>query len=110
MNMKQQLSEIRKVLKENNKTILAIFTSIVLADIFMIPGSSDIRTYGLLAAYAIDSSVVKRKSKTTFFGSLVLLTVMYASYLLTGPSPQTEKAAVWLFLFLLIGVIQLWRE
>lgn len=110
MDLKKDITRAKRFLKENNVTVLSILVSLVLADIFMIPGSSDVRTYGLLLAYVVDSAVVKRTSKVTFLGCLALLMLMYVAYLFTGTSVQTEKAAVWLFLLLVVGVVQLWKE
>jgi|GEM_PF-3278342 len=110
MNIRPYVSRVRTLLKENNNVVITVLSCMVLADIFMIPGTSDLRTYGTLTAYAVDTWAVKRKSRTTFIGCLVLLLVMYVLYLATGTSEQTEKTAVWLFFSLLVGVIQLWRE
>lgn len=102
--------QARKFLKANNNVVISLLSFMVLADIFMIPRMSDVRTYGILFLYAIDTWVIERKSKTTFIVCLALLLLMYVLYLFTGTSEQTEKAAVWLFFLMLIGVVQIWNE
>lgn len=96
--------------------ILLIF-ALILGDVFFFPVSSDIRIFGILCLYAILIKLLKFKSKTTFGISLVLLFISYFFYVLSDPSvfakpvvPVAERFAVWLYLFLVIGVIQKWRE
>ena len=110
MIIQRYTSQARKFLLANNNVIMSVLAFMILVDIFMMPGASDVRTYGTLFLYAIDTWTIGRKSKTTFIGCLALLFLMYVLYLLTGTSEQTEKAAVWLFHWFLIGVVQIWNE
>ena len=110
MITQRYVPQARKYLIANNNVVISLLSFMVLVDIFMIPRMSDVRTYGTLFLYAIDTWVIERKSKTTFIGCLALLLLMYVLYLFTGTSEQTEKVAVWLFLLLLIGVVQIWNE
>lgn len=97
-------------LRENKKTVLTLFVVAIFADIFFLNKSSDLIIFSILVLYLFFIKIFELKSKLTFLLSLVLLTVMFFDYLLTGTSVSTEKAAVWLILFLIIGVIQQWRE
>lgn len=95
----------------NNKIIvLTLIFLAIIADILLIEGSLDIRIFGILGIYLISIFFYKLKSRLTFLFSLVLLGVIFISFILTKTSASTEKAAVWLFLFLLIGTVQQWRE
>lgn len=86
-------------------------------DVFFFSVSSDIRIIGILAAYIYYYWRFKLKSRVTFLFSLVLFGLTYIQYILTDPAlyhvptvPSAERFAVWLYLFLGIGVIQKWKE
>lgn len=104
---------IKKViifLKKNKPVVLTLIFLAIIADIIFISGSSDLRIFGILGLYVAAISFYKLKSRLTFLLSLVLLGVMFVEFLFTRTSESTEKAAVWLVLFLFIGIIQQWRE
>ena len=105
---------IKSKLKIHSKSIkVIILTLVVLSvfiDIFFLKISSDIITFGLLSIYIILSNYYHFKSKFTFIYCIVLLFTMYIGFIISGPSPVTEKNAVWLFLFLLTGIVQKWKE
>lgn len=97
-------------LKENKRTILTLLVISIFADAFFIKASLDIITFGTLLLYGIFINIYQIKSKTTFLLCLAILIAMSIDYLLTGASVSTEKAAVWFILFLVVGVIQQWKE
>jgi len=97
-------------LRENKKTLLTLFVIAIFADIIFLNKSSDLIIFSILILYLFFIKIFELKSKLTFLLDLVLLTMMFFSYLFTGTSASTEKAAVWLVLFLIVGVIQQWRE
>lgn len=96
--------------KNNKPVVLSVIFLGILADILFIRGNSDFRIFGILGLYVAASSFYKLKSRLTFLLGLVLLGVMFAEFIFTGTSESTEKAAVWLVFFLLVGIIQQWRE
>lgn len=96
--------------KENKKTFLSLFVASIFADILFLNKSLDIIIFSVLIIYLVFLKTFDLKSKSTFLISLGLLIIMFVSYLFTGTSVSTEKAAVWLVLFLVVGVIQQWRE
>lgn len=104
------MKKIASFLKENKKTVLTLVVVAVFADIFFLNKSSDILIFSILFFYAVSTKMFQLKSKLTFLLGLALLTTMFFNYLFTGTSVPTEKAAVWLILFLIIGVIQQWKE
>lgn len=97
-------------LKENKKTVLTLMGATIFADILFLKKSSDFVTFSILIIYVVFIKMFQIKSKSTFLLSLALLGGMFISYLLTGASIPTEKAAVWLILFLAVGIIQQWKE
>lgn len=97
-------------LKENRTAVFIVAFLVIVADILFITNSSDIRTFGVLALYGVGIWFYKLKSTLTYTLCLGLLGLMFIKFLLTGPSVATEKAAVWLVLFLIVGIFQQWRE
>lgn len=104
------MKKISFFLRENKKTLLTFLAVAIFADIFFLDKSSDLIIFGILILYIVFIKMFQIKSKLTFLLCLALLTTMFFSYLFTEASVSTEKAAVWLVLFLIVGVIQQWRE
>lgn len=110
INFNKYLQNGIAFLKRNKPVVLTVIFLGILADIFIVSGSSDFRIFGILFFYIISIRLYKLKSRLTFTASLMLLGIMFVEFLLFGFSANTEKAAVWLFFFLGIGIIQQWRE
>lgn len=104
------MNKISSFLKENKKTVLTLFVVAIFGDILFLNKSSDLIIFGILILSVFFIKIFELKSKLTFLLCLALLTTMFFNYLFTGTSASTEKAAVWLVLFLIVGVIQQWRE
>lgn len=113
MITKNKLKVISGLLKllYTYKTVMltTIFLSII-ADILIIAGGSDFRVYGILVLYILSILFYRLSSRTTFRLSLILLGIMFFEFIFTGTSAKTEKAAVWIFFFLAVGIIQQFRE
>lgn len=97
-------------IQQNKILFLTLIYGSVLLDVLMISARSDVVIFSLLGVYIFLIKTYKLKSTQTFTYCLVLLLVMYGNLLVTGPEIQTEKSAVWLVLFMLVGIIQQWRE
>ena len=104
------MKKIASFLKENKKTVLSFFITAIAGDILFFKKSSDYFTFGMLILYLFFLKIFQIKSKSTFLLCLVLLSAMFIDYLFSGASVATEKAAVWFILFLIVGVIQQWKE
>ena len=92
---------------------------LILADVLFFEKSSDWRTFPILIFYIFLIIHYKLRANTTFFICLFLFVLIYIQYIFSSPAtfniqypsvPFGEKIAVWLYLFLVIGVIQKWRE
>lgn len=92
---------------------------LILADVLFFEKSSDWRTFPLLLIYLYCIIRFKIRANTTFLICLFLFVLIYMQYISSSPAtfniqypsvPFGEKIAVWLYLFLVIGVIQKWRE
>lgn len=98
------------LLKQNNNVILIAIVGVIFIDSIFIKLSSDFVLFGVLVGYWFYVKLTHNSSKLTFLLCLSLLTSMFVSYLFTQTSVSTEKFAVWLFLLLIFGIFQAWRE
>lgn len=105
----------------NRKRFFSVLPIIllILGDALLFSSSSDFRTFPILLIYIFFIIRFKITSNTTFFICLVLFILTYVHYVFSNSVsyesqypviPFGEKLAVWLYLFLVIGVIQKWRE
>ena len=109
----ENIEKIKKItffLKENKKIALALLVVSIFIDIFFVKISSDIVIFSILLLYGIFIKMFQIKSRRTFLLCLALLFTMFINFLFTGTSVSTEKAAVWLVLFMALGIFQQWRE
>lgn len=111
--MRQKMTIIQSVM------IMCFTIAGVLLDVFVFGISSDIRIFALLGMYVYILHRWRVRSDTTFGICLILLGITYVLFLFTVPMafddprpipPPAERTAVWLYLFLLIGIVQKWRE
>jgi hypothetical protein len=105
-----KIKKVVSLLQENRKILLVFVVIAIFADIFFIKRSSDLVIFGILLLYGVFAKILQIKSKSTFLLCLGLLGAMFVNFLSSGASIPTEKAAVWLFLFMALGIIQQWRE
>lgn len=101
---------LKEELKGQRQILLVVIFLAVLATIFPDQSISDILIFSLVGLYLFAIYLYKINSGLTFKFSLVLLIVMSVLFIFTGPSTITEKAAVWLYLFLGIGIMQQLKE
>lgn len=106
----KKIKNAYKLLKDNKKLALNFYYITLLADIFLLQKSHDAIIFGMLALYFFFIKVFKLENRWTFILCISLLIVMFISYIISSTSIPTEKAAVWLILFLGVGIIQQWRE
>lgn len=92
---------------------------LILGDVLFFQKSSDWRTFPILIFYVFLILCFKLRANTTFFICLFLFLLIYIHFVFSPLSvfesqypvlPAGEKIAVWLYLFLVIGVVQKWRE
>ena len=109
-DLMKRVQPLLQLINKNKQLVLGLVFLSVLGDIFYIPISSDFRFFGFLGVYAVSARKFKFKSNVTFLFCLMLLAIMYVLFLSTGTSVKTERAAVWLVLFWIVGTVQQWRE
>ncbi len=110
--MKNRMEEAEKkgFFAENKRTLLVVLFLIVFWDIQFIAISYDLITFGILLSYILFIRLFHLRSKQTFLFCLSILLVLFINFITSGTSVATEKAAVWLVLFMVVGVFQQWRE
>ncbi len=106
----RNVKKISVFLKQNKKVILLFLIGTIFVDTFFIKMVSDVVTFGVLLLYCISAMLYRLKSKETFLLCLGLVAALFVSFLLSGTSVSTEKVAVWLVLFMAVGVYSQWRE
>lgn len=105
-----QIDTYKQYLKNYKSSMLTAIMLVIIANIFFSNIKSDIFIFGVLGLYLFSIIFYKLKAKTAFSICLFILAAFSISFILSNTSDHTEKAAVWLFLFLFTGIIQeLWQ-
>lgn len=107
---RQNFTRFIRELKSQKTTILNLMVFGIIADIVFVPTNSDVRLFTIFFLYVGCILFFKLKSKLTFALSLLFVCIMFISFIFTGTSVATEKAAVWIFFFVLTGIIQQLKE
>lgn len=110
MMIKKKLTLLSVFFKKNESSILTIMFLSIVADIFFPGASNDIRIFSITTIYIASIWFYKIKSRATFIFALFILAIMFILLLFTSTSANTEKAAVWLFFLIAIGIFQQMRE
>lgn len=106
-----KINSMKATLKNNEKFILGIVFIGVLIDIFFFQNVSDLRTFFLMGIYIFSLWYYKLKSKLTLLFCFILLAIIFIQFLFSEEGSNIgEKAASWLVLFLVVSIIQQWRE
>lgn len=98
------------ILKQNKGVIFVVLLGIIFIDAFFIKIVSDVITFGILLLYGLYGRIFHTQSRLTFVICLGLISVLALSFIFSYASIPTEKLSVWLFLFLLVGIAQTWKE
>ncbi len=117
--MKANTRNLSLSLKHKKFFLILFIFALILGDVFLFAKNSDLRTFPILFIYIYFIIRFKIQANTTFLICLVFFVFVYIQYIFSSPTafasqypviPLGEKIAVWLYLFLAIGVIQKWRE
>lgn len=105
--------DIRKItalLEQSQRVVMVLLIGIIFVDSLFVKTSSDFVTFGILLLYGVFAKAYQWKSRETFLLCLGLLSAMFISFVFSYASISTEKLTVWLYLFLIVGIIQRWKE
>lgn len=86
--------------------IFGIFFTVLAADIFFFTVSSDFRYLFLAVLWIIIVKYFKFRSDMTFKLALGILSILFVFFIFFRESSVIEKLATWVYLTLLIGVLQ----
>jgi FkbM family methyltransferase len=104
------MENIQKYKSLSKPYAIIAFYLLILSNAIFVEQPSDFIFFGLLFLYIVLAIFYKLKSNITFLLCLILLGIMYCEFLLYGPAQKTEKSSVWIFLFLIVGIVQQWIE
>lgn len=104
--MKRYIAVLLSILRRHKSAVLIALLIGVMVDVVGIAFKSDLIIFGLLGLYILAIRIYKLPSKIAFFICFFILTLLLFEFIATGASLHTEKAAVWLFLFMGIGIVQ----
>jgi hypothetical protein len=112
--MKKNINSLVQIIKSRlisyKEITLTIMVISILIDILFLKNPSDIRFFGWILIYIFLIAVYALKSSFTFALVLILLVIMYGSFLISGTSVYTERTAVWFVLIFVVALFQKWRE
>ena len=106
MRFKQFLTRTESFFKKGKQGVLTFLFLAILVNVVFFEFNSDIIIFGLLGLYLLASKIYKFNSKVAFLICFIILSILLLEYLVGSTSFYTEKAAVWLFIFILTGIIQ----
>lgn len=104
--MRRYLKRGLEILKQNKSAVLTALWMVTIGYIVLFEIQSDIIILGILGPYIISIFFYRLKSTVSFVFCFFILAFMSIEFIFTGVSKHTEKAAVLLFLFKAIGILQ----
>ncbi len=87
-----------------SRIFLAILTSIIALDIFVLRSGSDIQLFLVSGLWLILSLKTKRGSAITIMVAMGLLLLLSMIFLFGGVSFMTERIATWLYIIIVIAL------
>lgn len=106
VKIRRLIAKCKVLLKENKSAVLSFLIAGILVDIVFTATKSDIVIFGILTVYILAIIFYKLNSKTTFSICFIILAALFLEFTINGATLYAEKAAVWLFLITLIGILQ----
>lgn len=85
--------------------LLSMIFTAIMADIFVGKTISDLRIFFLIILWGGAVIWVRLKAKFSFSGALIFL-ILSCFLLVADLNGAAEKSAVWVYMFLLAGIIQ----
>ncbi len=95
---------------KNKILAIVLLGQLIIADIFFRQRISDVIIFSILFFYCLSCWFYKLSNRFTFTICFVITVVMGIDFMIRDISVSVEKASVWIVLFLLVGIIQQWRE
>ncbi len=92
-------------------TLLSLFYIGAFVDVFLMSSpilsyASDLRIFLLLGFWLLIVKVGRLGSRVTFKLALAFLVILFFLFIFFRTQPSVERTATWIYLLLLIGIIQ----
>jgi len=104
--MKKLVQRVLFFLKEYKHGVVTVLLMAVIADILFIRYASDPITFSILGLIVVMFKFYQFTSKNIFSLGIIPLVIMSFGFLLDPASFVADKASVWLFLLIGIGIVQ----
>lgn len=98
------------LLNEYQRIIPLLVFVVIILDSYAKRSNSDVVFFGVVVLYVAYAKVYRIKSSVTYLLCIAIFSGMFMSFVSSQASNVTEKLVVWLFLFLVVGIIQGWNE
>lgn len=98
-----------KIIAPLRLVLLTIFIGGVVGDIFL-NSDSDINLLLLCLLWILVVKLFNFRSVITFKAIIAFLALLFFLFLVAPDKGNIERVATWIFLFLLLGIIQQFRE
>lgn len=95
---------------KNRILLPAIFFIGASVDLFYFQVSSDLRLFLLIALWVVVTRIYGLKSDSTFKLALGFLGLLFVFFIFNRNDPVTDKITTWIYLLLIVGVIQQFVE
>ncbi|OGH34573.1 MAG: hypothetical protein A2958_00020 [Candidatus Levybacteria bacterium RIFCSPLOWO2_01_FULL_38_13] len=107
--LQNKFTQLVKILKPFRMMLLMLFFIGVFVDV-LLPVGSDIRLFPLLLLWIFIIQFFAFKSTATLKVALGFLGVVFFLFLFARNHPSLDRFSTWIYFFLLIGIIQQFRE
>lgn len=107
--LQNKTAKLVRILKPFRMMLLMLFFIGVFVDV-LLPVGSDIRLFFLLLLWIFIIQLFAFKSTVTFKVALSLLGVLFFLFFFDRNHPILDRFSTWIYFFLLIGIIQQFRE
>lgn len=97
---------LSSILFANKLAVLTVILLLTIQYIAFLDFETDIALFLLIGLYLLAVKFYNLQSKTTFLYCFIFLAIMAVEFVLTSVSTSTEKAAVFLYFYILTGIIQ----
>lgn len=98
-----------KLLRRFRFFLITIFFIGVIVDIFL-NASSDTNLLALCVLWVLVGKLFNYKSTMTFKVTLAFLVTLFFLFIISPDQKSIERVATWIFLFLLLGIFQQYKE
>lgn len=90
--------------------LITVFFIGFLVDVFAFTTGSDLRMFALIGFWIFLIIFYKLKSEITLKVTIVYLIILFFLFIFARDQSYTDRVSTWIYLFLIIGLIQQFKE